>query len=217
MDEYQKTFGLDGAGPFTGLIFIIYNLGSLAALPFSGFLSDTWGRRLTIFIGCTVILLSPEFRRQQTISQCLLPVGSFWASAPHWLRQLLRSTSLRLLILHTVAFRVACTTIFGGLETLFLDGPPTAATRPSRTAGHGVHPYWFSASCPSSSWPAYISFPSPSWLITHDREEEAAAIFAKYHCDDDTHHPLVSLQVDDSGADGAAPCGESRLGLPRAF
>jgi MFS family permease len=57
MDEYQRSFGLDGAGPSTGLIFIIYSFGSLAALPFSGFLSDTWGRRLTIFVGCVIILL----------------------------------------------------------------------------------------------------------------------------------------------------------------
>lgn len=57
MDEYQKSFGLDGAGPSTGLIFIIYSIGSLAALPFSGFLSDGWGRRLAIFIGCAIILL----------------------------------------------------------------------------------------------------------------------------------------------------------------
>jgi MFS family permease len=57
MTEYQKSFGLNGAGASTGLIFIIYSLGSLGALPFSGFLSDTWGRRLTIFIGCVIILL----------------------------------------------------------------------------------------------------------------------------------------------------------------
>jgi MFS family permease len=36
---------------------------------------------------------------------------------------------------------------------------------------------------------------SPRWLIVHDRQEEAAAIFAKYHCNGDIHHPLVSLQV----------------------
>jgi hypothetical protein len=33
MPSYQKTFGLSGAGSTTGIIFIIYNLGQIAAFP----------------------------------------------------------------------------------------------------------------------------------------------------------------------------------------
>lgn len=33
MDSYQKSFGLTGAGSSTGIIFIIYNLGQIAAAP----------------------------------------------------------------------------------------------------------------------------------------------------------------------------------------
>lgn len=34
MKPYQHTFGLTGAGSSTGIIFIIYNLGQIAAFPF---------------------------------------------------------------------------------------------------------------------------------------------------------------------------------------
>jgi hypothetical protein len=33
MIPYQKSFGLNGAGASTGLVFIIYNLGQIAAAP----------------------------------------------------------------------------------------------------------------------------------------------------------------------------------------
>ena len=36
---------------------------------------------------------------------------------------------------------------------------------------------------------------SPRWLISRDRREEAAQIFAKYHADGDIHAPIVKLQV----------------------
>lgn len=56
-DSYQKSFGLDGAGSTTGIIFIIYNLGQIAAFPFCGFLADGYGRRWCIFVGCLLVLL----------------------------------------------------------------------------------------------------------------------------------------------------------------
>lgn len=57
MTEYQRTFGLTGAGASTGLIFIIYNLGQIAAFPFCGLLADGLGRRWCIFIGCLLVLV----------------------------------------------------------------------------------------------------------------------------------------------------------------
>ena len=39
MTPYQESFGLSGAGSSTGIIFIIYNLGQIAAFPFCGFIA----------------------------------------------------------------------------------------------------------------------------------------------------------------------------------
>jgi MFS family permease len=57
MEPYQKSLGLTGAGPSTGLIFIIYNLGQIAAFPFCGLLADGYGRRVCIFVGCFIVLV----------------------------------------------------------------------------------------------------------------------------------------------------------------
>jgi MFS family permease len=57
MKPYQKSFGLSGAGSSTGLVFIIYNLGQIAAFPFCGLIADGYGRRACIFIGCLIVLI----------------------------------------------------------------------------------------------------------------------------------------------------------------
>ena len=57
MLPYQHTFGLDGAGSSSGIIFIIYNLGQIGAFPFCGMFADGFGRRWCIFIGCLIVLV----------------------------------------------------------------------------------------------------------------------------------------------------------------
>ena len=57
MKPYQDTFNLTGAGSSTGIIFIIYNCGQIAAFPFCGFFADGYGRRVCIFVGCVLVLV----------------------------------------------------------------------------------------------------------------------------------------------------------------
>ena len=57
MKPYQATFNLTGAGSSTGIIFIIYNCGQIAAFPFCGFFADGYGRRVCIFVGCVLVLV----------------------------------------------------------------------------------------------------------------------------------------------------------------
>jgi MFS family permease len=57
MTPYQQTFGLSGAGSSTGIVFIIYSLGQIAAFPFCGMFADGFGRRWCIFIGCLLVLV----------------------------------------------------------------------------------------------------------------------------------------------------------------
>jgi MFS family permease len=57
MTQFQKSFGLTGAGASTGLVFIIYNLAQLVAFPLCGLLADGLGRRKTIAIGCAIIVI----------------------------------------------------------------------------------------------------------------------------------------------------------------
>jgi MFS family permease len=55
--SYQNTFGLTGEGSSTGIVFVIYNLGQIAAFPLCGLLADGYGRRICIFVGCALVLV----------------------------------------------------------------------------------------------------------------------------------------------------------------
>lgn len=57
MDPYQEDMGLSGAGSSSGIVFIVYNLGQIAAFPFCGFLADGYGRRICIFVGCLLVVV----------------------------------------------------------------------------------------------------------------------------------------------------------------
>jgi MFS family permease len=87
MSTYQHSFHLAGAGSSTGLIFIIYNLGQIAAFPFCGLLADGYGRRKCIFIGCLVVCIgtaiqtSANTRGQFIGGRFILGFGAAIASA----------------------------------------------------------------------------------------------------------------------------------------
>jgi MFS family permease len=87
MTPYQKSFGLSGAGSDTGVIFIIYNMGQIAAFPFCGLLADGYGRRVCIFVGCFIVLIgtaiqaSAHGRGQFIGGRFILGMGAALASA----------------------------------------------------------------------------------------------------------------------------------------
>ena len=87
MPSYQDTFGLSGDGSSTGIIFIIYNIGQIAAFPFCGIFADGYGRRVCIFIGClvvaigTAIQVSANSTGQYIGGRFLLGFGAAIASA----------------------------------------------------------------------------------------------------------------------------------------
>ena len=57
MKPYQRQFGAEILGAKTGLIMSMYAIGSVCGLPFIGPLTDTWGRRVGIAIGCAFIIM----------------------------------------------------------------------------------------------------------------------------------------------------------------
>ena len=87
MIPYQKSFGLNGAGSSTGLIFVIYNIGQIGAFPFCGFHADGYGRRVCIFVGCFIVLIgtavqaSAHHKPQFMGGRFILGFGAALASA----------------------------------------------------------------------------------------------------------------------------------------
>lgn len=67
MKPFQTQFGAEILGVKTGLIQSMYSIGSVCGLPFIGPLTDTWGRRVGIAIGCCFIVIGKSYKRADSI------------------------------------------------------------------------------------------------------------------------------------------------------
>lgn len=47
----------ESAGSTTGLVFAMYNIGSLSAMPFTGPTNDYFGRRVGMFVGGVIVII----------------------------------------------------------------------------------------------------------------------------------------------------------------
>ncbi|CZR59914.1 probable lactose permease [Phialocephala subalpina] len=195
MTPYQESFGLSGAGSSTGLIFIIYNLGQIAAFPFCGLLADGYGRKICIFVGCAIVLIgtavqaSAHTRGQFIGGRFVLGLGASLASAA--------GPAYTVELAHP-AYRGTMAGMYNNFWWLgnILAGWTTYGSNKNLTSSWAWRiPTIVQAGLPSVVMVLILFFPeSPRWLIAHDRREEALAIFAKYHGDGDENSPLVQLQ-----------------------
>ncbi|KAI0867686.1 lactose permease [Hypoxylon argillaceum] len=195
MKPYQETFGLNGAGSTTGIIFIIYQIGQIVSFPFCGLIADGWGRRWCIFVGCFLVLVgtaiqgSANHLGQFIGGRFILGFGASIASAagPAYIVELAHP-----------AYRG---TMAGMYNNFWWVGNILAGWT---TYGTNLHistswawrtPTVVQAGIPAVVLVCIMFLPeSPRWLIHHDKADEALAIFAKYHGEGDPNSPLVQLQ-----------------------
>jgi MFS family permease len=210
MKPYQETFGLSGEGSSTGIIFIVYNLGQIAAFPFCGFFADGYGRRVCIFVGCALVLVGTAV--QATAHETghfiggrfLLGFGASIASAagPAYIVELAHPAYRG-----TMAGLYNCTWWLGSI----LAGWTTYGSNVNLDSSWA----WRLPTVVQSIIPGFVMccilfFPeSPRWLLQKDRREEAIAVMAKYHGNGDTNHPLVQLQLQEITEDFAATRNEN--------
>lgn len=195
MKPYQHDMGLSGAGSSTGIVFIVYNLGQIAAFPFCGFLADGYGRRICIFVGCVLVLIGTAIQgsahslNQYVGGRFVLGFGASIASAA--------GPAYTVELAHP-AYRGV---MAGGYNNFWWVGNILAGWA---TYGTNLHlddswawrvPTLVQAGMPAVVMCLILLFPeTPRWLIAHDRPEEALAILAKYHGDGDASSPIVQLQ-----------------------
>ncbi|KAH8763596.1 lactose permease [Diaporthe sp. PMI_573] len=195
MDPYQKDMGLSGAGSSSGIVFIVYNLGQIAAFPFCGLLADGWGRRICIFVGCLLVLVGTAIQGsahglQQFIGgRFVLGFGASIASAA--------GPAYTVELAHP-AYRGVMAGMYNNFWWLgnILAGWTTFGTNYHLKSSWAWRiPTIVQGGMPAVVMCAIMFFPeSPRWLIAHDRPEEALEILAKYHGDGDPNSAIPQLQ-----------------------
>ncbi|KAH7124764.1 lactose permease [Dactylonectria macrodidyma] len=195
MVPYQETFGLDGAGSSTGMVFIIYNLGQIAAFPLCGLLADGFGRRWCIFVGCLIVVIGTAVQATANTlghfigGRFILGFGASIASAA--------GPAYTVELAHP-AYRGFMAGMYNNLWWL---GNIIAGWA---TYGSNLHfetswawrvPTIVQAGMPGIAMVVILFFPeSPRWLIAKDRTDEALQVLAKYHGDGNVDSPIVQLQ-----------------------
>ncbi|KAF9876718.1 hypothetical protein CkaCkLH20_05564 [Colletotrichum karsti] len=195
MKPYQETFGLNGAGSSTGVVFIIYNIAQVAAFPFVAYLADQHGRRPCIFIGCLVVIIGTAIQgSSRTLGQFIggrfvLGAGAIIAhgAGPAYTAELAHP-----------AYRGLTAGLY---NTFWYVGNILASWV---TYGTNLHlkndwawriPTILQAGFPAIAMVLVLFLPeSPRWLISKDRTDEALSILAEFHGEGDPNSAIVQLQ-----------------------
>ncbi|TLS24323.1 hypothetical protein PpBr36_09069 [Pyricularia pennisetigena] len=195
MKTYQETFGLSSAGSSAGIVFIVYNLGQIAAFPFCPLLADGYGRRWCIFIGCVIVLVGTAIQGAANTQSMfiggrfVLGLGASIASAA--------APAYTVELAHP-AYRGFMAGMYNNFWWIgnILAGWTTYGTNLNfNNAWAWRVPTILQCALPSIVMVMILFFPeSPRWLIAQDRTEEALAIFAKYHGDGNPDSAIVQLQ-----------------------
>jgi len=195
MTSYQQTFDMKTSGSSTGIVFMIYNVGSLAAAPLVPFATDRLGRRVGMFIGAVVIIIGtcvqatshaiPQFLGGRFllgfgVSYCCIAAPTYVSEMAHpkWRGTLTGFYNC----MWPLGAIIAGWVVYG---SAYIEG----------NSGWRL-PVWMQLGT-SGIVAIFVFFlpESPRWLMQHDRHDEAAAILAQLHGEGSVNHPIVQLQL----------------------
>ncbi|POS69465.1 lactose permease [Diaporthe helianthi] len=191
MKSYQDYFHTSTAGSQTGFIFALYNIGSIAAVPFTGPTNDYFGRRMGMFTSAILIIAGTCIQAPSTTlgmfmgGRFILGFGVSFASvsAPTYVSEIShpiwRGT-------HTGLYNCMCWTIFGCSNW---DNPSSFRV-----------PIWgqlFSAVVVAVG--VWFLPESPRWLMARGKPDRAKAVLVRYHGEGSEDHPIVQLQMHEMG------------------
>lgn len=195
MPSFQKQFGASILGIKAGLISSFYSIGSVSALPFIGPLTDTWGRRYGIIIGCLVVIMGTIVQgTAHALPQYL--AGRFFlgfggcignAACPSYVVEFAHP-----------AFRGVITGLYNCCY--FLGAILAAGTL------RGCVEYKDNRSWLIPTWVqiifsvillagAVVAPESPRWLYVHGKVDKCRELLVKYHGNDNPNSLYVELEM----------------------
>lgn len=196
MTSYQHYFNMTTEGSGTGIVFMMYNVGSVAAVFLTGPTNDYLGRRWGMFIGSLIVIIgtcvqAPSTNRGQFLGgRFLLGFGvSFCCvSAPTYVSEMAHPAYRG-----TLTGLYNCTWYIGSIIAswvsygcAYIDNDNVAWRIPiwCQMITSGIVCIF-----------VFLLPESPRWLMAQDKHEQAAQVLAKYHGEGDENNPYVQLQM----------------------
>ncbi|KAH6676855.1 putative MFS monosaccharide transporter [Plectosphaerella plurivora] len=193
--EYLEYFGMKQASSGTGLVFAMYNIGCVSALPFAGPVNDHFGRRWGMFTGAFLVIAATCIMAPATNMNMFL--------AGRWM----------------VGFgqgflNVAGITYVTEMAHPYFRGPAGAFLQTNYFVGSMIASwvtYGTAFLSGDITWrlPTWLQMASsiyicigvffipdtPRWLMAQDRQDAAEAVLVKYHGEGSRENPWVALQL----------------------
>lgn len=177
-----------------GRLSAMYSIGSIASLPVAPFISDRFGRKISIVIGCIIMVIAGAIQTAAT-AQPQFEGGRFFMGFGNSLAQL--SSPLLLAEICHPQHRARVTAIYNCLWSLgaLICGWLSFGTQ-------YINGDW-SWRVPTlvQVFPSIIQLTfiwwipeSPRWLISKDRADEALNMLSKYHADGNVNDPTVQFE-----------------------
>ncbi|KAI3542797.1 MFS monosaccharide transporter [Colletotrichum filicis] len=192
LKSYLNYFHKETVDESTGIIFAMYNIGSVAAVFFTGPANDFLGRRWGMFIGAAIVIIGTCVQATTKTYEYLyfygrIPVanGSQLWPIPCWTIRSRIWCQFLLRFCSDLCSIIASWVIYG---CAYIDGGEgTSAWR---------LPIWLQMVTSGIVCVGVFFIPeSPRWLMANDKHEEAAKVLAKYHGEGSIDHPIVQLQL----------------------
>ncbi|KAK1996927.1 general substrate transporter [Colletotrichum falcatum] len=210
LESYQRTFNMKTSGSSTGIVFMMYNVGSVCAIAFTGPVNDLLGRRWGMFTGALLIIVGTCIQAtSKAIPQFLggrflLGFGVSFAcvSAPTYVSELAhpkwRGTLTGLYnCMWPVGAIISSLVIYGATYISGDDGWRVPVWCQLATSGIVVICVFFLPE-------------SPRWLVANDRHEEAAKVLTALHGESNPNHPIVQLQMKEMMAQISSEASDKR-------
>lgn len=193
LDPFTKYFG-DPQGSKLGILTALYSLGSIASLPITPFIADTFGRKSAIALGCVIMIVGAAVQGAAK-NLSMFMAGRFFMGFGNSLAQL--SSPLLLTELCHPQHRGRVTAVYNCLWNV---GAIICTWLTFGTKRIENNWCWripaLTQALPSIIQLSFIFFipESPRWLISKDRNEEALNILGKYHANGDINNATVQFE-----------------------
>lgn len=183
------------AGSSTGLVFAIYNIGSLGSLPFAGPVNDFLGRRAGIFVGCCFIIIgtcvqAPAIFKRMFLGGrflCGFGQGFVNVSAPVFVSELAHPRWRGPLsgLMQTNFYIGSIIASWVTYGTAYLDGENAFRI-----------PIWLQlVTAVIVAIGIWFAPETPRWLMAQGRHQEAERVLADLHGEGSINHYYVQLQM----------------------
>ncbi|KAJ8494488.1 hypothetical protein ONZ45_g3409 [Pleurotus djamor] len=185
------------SGGMLGLLNAIQNIGSLAAYPFSPYISDGLGRKSAIFLGASLMCIATVI---QTAAQS---VGMFIGARFLIGFGLTFAAGAAPMLVTEISYPTYRAPLTSTYNSLWYSGAIVAAWS---TFGTFRIPNTWSWRIPSAlqGIPSvaqvlliWFAPESPRWLVSKGKEDQALKILAYYHADGNANDPLVQYEFNE--------------------